>query len=195
VKMAALRALAAVPDASSIKDLELAANDRLKDIREFALVTMLDQDPEGRFEAFVRALDWIDVTLFRGFVKRHGDKTRRHVEAALNHQRDDLRSAAFTALGDLSATTRLELLGGLVTKSQRREQRLAALEAIVRQQGARAVELLVSLSEGGDELVRVRSIAHLGRLGHKGAEANLLGWLDDPSERIRVAAANAVLRL
>lgn len=195
VRLAAVRALAAVPDKSGLADLEIAARDRQKEVRELALLTMLNQDPEARYEQFVKALEWIDVALFRAFVKRHGDLVRRHVEAALGHGRDDLRAAAFRALEGLPRATRVAMLAGLVANSTRPAQKAAALDAVVALEGKGAIDLLVSLSSGGDELMRVRAIAHLGRLGHKGAEANLLGWLDDPSEKIKVAAAAAVLRL
>jgi HEAT repeat protein len=195
VKLAALKALASVPDASALPDLEIAARDRLKEIRELALTTMLDQDPEGRYEQFAKALEWIDVGVFRSFVVKHTDRVRRHVDAALHHTRDDLRAAAFQAVNLLAPTARAELLAGVVERSKRPEQRLAALDALTALQGAKAIDYLVGLSQGGDELLRVRAIAHLGRLGHKGAEANLIGWLDDPSEKIRTAAASAVLRL
>jgi len=195
VKLAALKALAAVPDKSSLPDLELAARDRVKEVREFALLTMVDQDPEGRFVQFEKALEWLDLYAFNTFVKRHGDLARRHVVAALSHQRDDLRSAAFRAIDLFSPNVQLEVLAGLVANSQRPPQRMAALNAIVKLQQKKAIDLLVSLSAGGDDLMRVRAIAHLGRLGYKGAEGDLLGWLDDPNERIRVAAAAAVLKL
>jgi HEAT repeat protein len=195
VRMAALKALVSVPDKSSIPDLEAAAKDRLKEIREFALNALLDLDPEGRLPLWTGALDWIDMPVLSGFAKRHQDKVRRHLEAALAHKRDEIRAAAFRALASLTVPVRVEVLHGVARDSKYPEQRVAAIDAIAAVQRGEATIFLTQQAASGDEVVRVRAIGHLGRLGHKEAEASLLGWLDDPNERIQVAAAASVLRL
>jgi HEAT repeat protein len=195
VRMAALKALVSVPDKSSIQDLEAAAKDRLKEIREFALNALLDLDPEGRLELWKSSLDWIDLPVLSGFAARHGDKVRRHVEAALAHKRDEIRAAAFRAVSSLTVPVRVEVLQAVARTSKYAEQRVAAIDALVVLQKGDATTFLALQAASGDEVVRVRAIGHLGRLGHKEAEASLLGWLDDPNERIQVAAAASVLRL
>ncbi len=195
VRRAAVRALTTVPDASAVGDLELASRDRLKDIGEIALFALVDQDPEGRLSLFVDALKWLDPSTFTAFVKRHGDQARAHLEAAFKSERDELRAAAFGALKLLSRLLQVDILKMLALTSDRPSLRIAALDRLVAQERAGAVNTLEALAKDGDEKVRVRTIFLLGTLGHKGAEKDLAGWLDDPSEPIRVAVAGALLRL
>jgi HEAT repeat protein len=195
VRKAALRALVAVPDRSSIPDLEAAAKDRHKEIREFALNALLDMEPGSRVELWTGALDWIDPPVIVAFAARHTDAVQRHLEVALMHKRDEVRAAAFRALSHLTVPVRVAVLEALVRGSKRPEQRVEAVDLLVSTQQADAATFLVTQSASGDEVVRVRAIGHLGRLGHKGAETGLIGWLDDPSERVQIAAAAAALRL
>jgi len=195
VRLEAVRVLAVAPDASSVPDLELAARDRQQNIRELALFTLVDQDPEGRFMLFERAMEWLDGPTFQAFVKRHGDKAARHVRAALASQRDELRAAGFGALDLLSKDLRATILGELTMKAERLSLRQAALDKLVAEQGKAAIPTLEALVKDGDEKMRVAAIAHLGELGYKPAIEALQGSLTDPSERVRVASAGALLRL
>ncbi len=195
VRMAALKALVAVPDKTSIPDLEAAAKDRNKEIREFALNALLDLDPEGRLELWKTALDWIDLPVLSGFVARHKDVVRRHVEAALAHKRDEIRAAAFRALASLTVPVRVDVLQRVVIGSKYPEQRVTAIDTLVATQKAESTIFLVTQAASGDEVIRVRAIGHLGRLGYKEAETSLVTWLDDANERIQVAAAASLLRL
>lgn len=195
VRLKAVKALTIAPDPSSVPDLELAAKDRMKEVRELAFFALVDQDPEGRFMLFQSALEWLDQASFRAFVQRHGDRAGRHVRAALASPRDDLRSAGLSALELLSKALRAEILTELAARSDRQAMRLVAIERLVGEQGKGAIPTLEALVKDGDEKVRVAAIALLGKLGHQAAVDALVGSLADPAERIRVAAAGALLRL
>ncbi|MFO0747426.1 MAG: HEAT repeat domain-containing protein [Myxococcota bacterium] len=195
IRLAAVKVLTVAPDASSVPDLELAARDRQKEIRELALFTLVDQDPEGRFMLFERAMEWLDAPTFRAFVERHGDKAQRHLRAALASPRDELRAAGFGALDVVSKDLRRTILVELALKSDRPALRLSALDKLVAEEGKAAIPTLETLVKDQDEKMRVQAIAYMGRLGHKPAIEALQGSLGDSAERIRVAAAGALLRL
>jgi len=195
VRLKAVKALTIAPDPSSVPDLELAAKDRMKEVRELAFFALVDQDPEGRFMLFEKALEWLDGASFQGFVQRHQDRAARHLRAALASPRDDLRAVAMSSLALVSKGLRAEILTELAARSDRQAVRLVAIDKLVAEQAKAAIPTLEALVKDGDEKIRVAAIAHLGKLGHKPAIEALVGSLADTAERIRVAAAGALLRL
>lgn len=195
VRRLAVKALIAVPDQSAQADLEIAARDRQKDIREMALFSMIEQDPENRVMMFEQSLEWLAPDALHAFVVKHGDKVKRHVALALGSSRDDLRAAAWALTRKLGKTAQVEIATELATRNERQALRLAAIDRLVELQAKDAIPTLEAFVKDPDDKVRVLAIAALGRLGHKPGIDALRASLDDPSERVRVAVAGAVLRL
>jgi HEAT repeat protein len=195
VRRASVRALIAVPDASSAADLEIATRDMVKDIRELAFFALIEQAPVERLSMFDKSLEWLPPEALTTFVKKHGDNARPHLKLALTYKRDDLRATAWSLLGTLSKPVQLEVSKELLATNERQSLRLLAISRIVELEGKQAISTLEAFVKDSDDKVRVLIIASLGRLGHKDGIKALVDGLDDPSEHIRVAVAGAVLRL
>lgn len=195
VRREAVSAIIAVPDASGAPDLEIASRDLMKDIREMALFALIEQDPENRFLLFEKSLEWMAPEAFTAFVTRHGDKVKRHVAFTLGSPRDDLRSTAWRATRLLSKSAQSEIATAIAAKNERQALRLASIERLVELDGKNAATTLEAFVKDGDEKVRVYAIAQMARVGHKAGVMAVVGDLDDPSERVRVAVAGALLRI
>lgn len=195
VRREAVSVIVSVPDPSGAPDLEIASRDRMKDIREMALFALIEQDPENRFMLFERSLEWLAPEALTAFVQRHGDKVKRHVAFTLTSTRDDLRSTAWRATRLLSKAAQSEIATGIAAKNERQALRIAAIERLVELDGKNAAATLEAFVKDGDEKVRVFAIAQMARIGHKAGIQAVSGDLDDPSERVRVAVATALIRL
>jgi len=195
VRRAAVKALVAVPDASSAADLGIATRDRQKDIREMAFFALIAQEPLSRMMLFEQSLEWLAPEALQAFVTAQGDKAVGHLALTLASNRDDLRVMAWALSRKLSKAAQVTLGTELATKNERPLMRLAAIDRLVELQGKDAIPTLEAFVKDQDDKVRVAAIAWLGRLHHQPGIEALKASLDDPSERVRVAVAGAILRL
>ena len=195
VRREAVAAIIAVPDPSGAPDLEIASRDRIKEIREMALFALIEQNPESRFMLFERSLEWLDPSALRAFVKRHGDKVKRHIVFTLGSGRDDLRSTAWAATRLLSKTAQGEIATEIAARNERQALRLAAIDRLIELQGKSAGPTVEAFAKDNDPKVRVLAIASMARLGYKSGVENIKADLDDANERIRVAVAAALLQI
>jgi len=195
IRRVAVRILADLRHESAAPDLELALQDRDREIRSSALKALVELDPARHFPQFERALAWLEPDYVRELVAARKDGARRHLEAALESSREEVRAIAFRALDELSAKARLEVLERLVASSRWPQLRRVALDRLVELQGRSARETLERLVRDRDELLRVSALAALGQLGVRESLPLLTDAADDPNERVRVAAAAALVRL
>lgn len=170
-------------------------NERDAGIRRTALYGLLELGPKRNLQAFHRAIGWIGAKEMHALVKTHKAAMLEHLKLALASDRDELRSVAFDALQYLSKKQRTDLYSELALKSPRADLRVSALQALVDLQGSKARDVLTGLVTDRDMPVRVAAVEQLGLLRDKRAAPQLIQLLNASEERVRVAAAAAVLRL
>jgi HEAT repeat protein len=196
VKAAAVRAMGAVRHESAVPDLKLAFQDRAPEVRRDALVAIMALGPERYLSVFESALNWVTPDILDELVRAHGAQVLPHLKAALASSKDDLRTAAFAATRHLEKSARAALVGELVLKSQRQDQRLMALPVAFELMPKKdAIELATALANDKDKRIAVAALDALGQLGAKGARDLLVKAIDGEAEATRVAAAVALLRL
>jgi len=196
VRRAVVDALVAIRHEDAATFLEqFLDSERDAGIRRTALYGLLELGPKRNFKAFQRAIGWIGAKEVHDLVKTHKAEMLDHLQLALTSDRDELRAVAFDALEYLSKSQRVKQYSELALKSPRSDMRVVALRALVALQGSKARDVLAGLVSDRDMPVRVAAVEQLGLLRDKRAAPQLYQLLNATEERVRVAAAAAVLRL
>ncbi len=195
VRAAAVKAMGGIRHVSAVQDLEIALRDQAPELRRVALAALLTIDAAGNLEHYRSALGWLAPEDVEALAAAHAREFRPHLEAALASDRDVIRAAALAASAHLEAGARAELLSSVALTGNRTDLRIAALRQVVALQGKGSAELLKTLAADKEPLVKVAAMEALGRMGAKDAQAMLFEATNDTDERVRVAAAAALLRL
>ena len=196
VKEAVVRALAKVRHAKTVPDLEIILRDaRSMDLRRLAVRSILRLGPLRYVKHFTNAMNWMTADDMIGLTKEHEREMIPHIQQALSSPREATREAGIAALKQLGSKTQSELFRRMALGNKRAQMRLAGLRSLMALEGKKGGDVYKALVKDADMSVRVEALKALGILSAKAAQELLFKATDDPDEKIRVAAAAALLTL
>lgn len=198
VKIASVKAIAAVHHQDTIVDLKPRLWDRVEEVRSIALFAILRLGPKRYLEHFKTAMDHVTQDQLIELTREHKGAVLEHIRLSLAHKRDALRIAGLAASKLLDKADRITVYKELALKAGRVDMRLEGLERLVPLLSAKdAIEFCSALVNDAKLPIKVRAIQMLGQLKAKTSVEALTKAMDDlnQKERVRIAAAAALLQL
>jgi len=192
VRLSAARALANASHVDALEGLRIALDDRDPRVRLAAFRGMIAIDGKSALQQWPRILAWLEPGELPALARENAASFQSFLEAALASPRPEIRAAAVAATDALGKTDRLALLARLVKEDPQLDVRLAALAALLREQGGAARLMLHDLANDPEPSVRRAAIEALADVGDASTVDVLRAYLVDPDEAIRIGSAAAI---
>jgi len=195
VKQEALKALARVHDPSVVPTLQMGLVDPSVEVRTAALRGMMESDPVNGRMYFQSALMWLPPLVIQELATAMGKEALPYLLEAARTDSLETRMLALKIL-EGSGAEGLALLQQILAETPYAEVRERVAGFLYKSIGAAAVPLTQAwLDQPGNEGMKVRVLDGLGRLRDQANVPLIEKRLLDTDERVRVAAAVALLKV
>jgi len=188
-----VRALADSGEKTARGGLQTALRDKSPAVRFEAVRGFILSDPANAVKVFKRSLNWLPEGSILKLTREFGDPMQSYIELALATRRYEIRDEALDALNQLPKF-QAPLLTKVLNSSDDADLRIRVLKALFELQGKKAATQVKSLALSSSTNLRVVAIRLLGKLGRdKEAKELLLRFMQEPNQRVRIAAALTLL--
>jgi HEAT repeat protein len=195
VKQEALKALARVHDPSVVPTLQMGLVDPSVEVRTAALRGMMESDPANGRMYFQSALLWLPPMVIKELAAAMGKEALPYLLEAARTDSLETRMLALQIL-EGSGPEGIALLQQILAETSHAEVRERVAGFLFKATGAAAIPLTQGwLEQPGNEGLKVRVLDGLGRLRDPVNVPLIEKRLLDTDERVRVAAALALLKV
>lgn len=195
VKQEALKALARIHDPSVVPTLQMGLVDPSVEVRTAALRGMMESDPLNGRMYFQSALLWLPPLVIREMADAMGKEALPYLLEAARTDSLETRMLALQIL-EGAGPEGLALLQQILAETPHAEVRERIATHLYKASGPAAVPLTQGyLEQPGHAGVKVRVLEGLGRLRDEANAEMIEKRLLDTDERVRVAAALALLKV
>lgn len=195
VKQESLKALARIHDPSVVPTLQMGLVDPSVEVRTAALRGMMESDPVNGRMYFQSALLWLPPMVIKEMADAMGKEALPYLLEAARTDSLETRMLAVQIL-EGAGPEGVALLQQLLVETTHSEVRERIAGFLFKATGAAAIPLTQGyLEQPGNEGVKVRVLDGLGRLRDEANVPLIEKRLLDTDERVRVAAALALLKV